>query len=104
MTASDKQYQLLYATLNLETAQMPWKELLRHFAAGTVITVSDDLDLVDVAVRISNDDKAAVAQWMAENRVAKTSDAQAKAWLEADAALWTVIVKPWILVQQNKTS
>ncbi len=81
---------------------MPWAELLRHFAAGSVIAVSNDLDLIDVAVCISNDDKAAVAQWMAEHRVAKVSDAQAAAWLEADAALWAVVVSPWILVQQEK--
>ncbi|MDB5761089.1 MAG: hypothetical protein JWQ21_84 [Herminiimonas sp.] len=83
---------------------MPWKELLRHFAAGTVIAVSDELDLVDVAVRISNDDKTSVAQWMSDNRVAKVSDAQAATWLEADAALWTVVVRPWVLVQQRKAS
>lgn len=104
MTASDKQTGLLRARLNLETAQMPWKELLRHFAAGTVIAVSDELDLVDVAVRISNDDKTSVAQWMSDNRVAKVSDAQAATWLEADAALWTVVVRPWVLVQQRKAS
>jgi hypothetical protein len=100
----DKHDDLLRAKLNLETSQMPWKELLRYFAAGTVIAVSNDLDLVDVAARISNDDKASVAQWMTENRVAKVSDTQATAWLEADVVLWTVVVRPWILVQQEKAS
>jgi hypothetical protein len=104
MTAQNKQNDLLRAKLNLETSQMQWTELLRYFAAGTVIAVSDDLDLIDVAARISTDDAASIAQWMAENRVAKVSDAQATAWLKVDAALWTVVVKPWILVQQNKTS
>ncbi len=102
MTAPDKKDDLLRATLNLETSQMSWKELLRHFAAGTVIFVSDDLDLIDVAARISNDDTTSVRQWMAEKRVAKVSDMQAAAWLESDAMLWAVVVKPWILVQQNK--
>jgi hypothetical protein len=104
MTASDKQTDLLRAKINLETSQMPWKELQRYFAGGNVIVVSGDLDLVDVAVRISNDDTASVAQWMAENRIAKVSDALATAWLEADAELWTVVVKPWILVQHAKLS
>lgn len=104
MTAPDQPTELLRAKLNQETAPMPWQELLRYFAAGSVIAVSDDLDLVEVAVRISNDDKPAVAQWMAEGRVAKVSDAQAKAWLAADAAPWTVVVKPWVLVQERKAS
>jgi hypothetical protein len=92
---------LLRAKINGETSRMPWKELLRFFASGAVIVVSDDLDLVEVAARIANDDKDAVAQWMAENRLGKVSDAQAGAWLEADASLWAVVVKPWILVQQK---
>jgi hypothetical protein len=104
MTQSSKQDELLRAKLNLETSRMAWKELLRYFAAGMVIAVSHELDLVDVAARIANDDKASVEQWMLENRVAKVSDEQASAWLEADIALWTVVVKPWILVQPPKPS
>lgn len=83
---------------------MRWQELLRHFAAGTVIAVSGELDLIDVAACFTNDDKAAVAQWLADNRVAKVSDAQAAAWLEADISLWTVVVRPWVLVQAEKAA
>lgn len=94
---------LLRAKLNLETARMEWHELERYFAAGMVIVVADDLDLVDVAVAIANDDKAAVTQWMQEQKVARVSDAQATTWSERKAALWAVVVKPWILVQPEKT-
>lgn len=103
MTAPDTLNAALYAKLNLETARLPWRELQRHFAAGTVIAVSEGLDLVDVAARISLDDKTAVARWLQEDRVGKVSDLQASAWLAADALLWTVVVSPWILVQQEKT-
>lgn len=102
MTTPDEQNESLHIKLNRETARMRWKDLLVYFAGGTVIAVSDELDLVEVALRITQDDKAAVAQWMAENRVGKVSDQQAAAWLEADALLWTVVVRPWILVQQEK--
>jgi hypothetical protein len=104
MTDLDKQNDLLRAKLNQETARMPWRELQKYFAGGAVIGVSPELDLVEVAVRIANDDKAAVAQWMAENRIAKVSDAQALAWWDADMQLWAVVVKPWILVQPPKPS
>lgn len=99
---SDTDQDLLRSKLNGETARFQWKELQRFFAAGTVVAVSDELDLVEVAVRIAKDDKDAVARWMNEGRVGRVSDAQASAWLQADAALWTVVVKPWILVQQEK--
>ena len=38
---------LLRAKLNLETAQLGWPELERHFARGDVIKVAIGVDLVD---------------------------------------------------------
>jgi hypothetical protein len=102
MKQNDKERELLRAQLNGETARMAWSALQRFFASGSVIAVSSELDLVEVAVCIASDDKDMVVQWMAENRLGKATDAQASAWLEADAALWAVVVKPWILVQPEK--
>jgi hypothetical protein len=102
MTNPDQDDAQLRVKLNQETSRLPWTELQRHFASGTMIGVSDELDLVEVAVRIARDDKTAVAQWMAEDRLGRVTDAQAAAWLDADTALWAVVVKPWILVQQDK--
>lgn len=99
MPATDEQ--MMFDKLNGETAQIPWKELQRHFASGYVIHVDAGLDLVEVAARVAEDDTASVAQWMSENRVAKVNDEQAKTWLESDAQLWAVVVKPWILVQHR---
>ena len=99
---ADQQYELLYAKLNQETARLPWTELLRHYAGGSVITVSDTLDLIEVAARMAIDDKDVVAQWLADGRIARTTDEQAQAWVAADMSLWTVVVKPWVLVQQRK--
>ena len=92
----------LRAKLNGETSRLAWKELERFHASGAVIAVSSDLDLVEVAYCVASDDKHAVAQWMAENRVGRVSDEQARAWVEGDASLWAVVVKPWILVQAEK--
>ncbi|WP_432377501.1 DUF2288 domain-containing protein [Duganella sp. P38] len=88
--------------VNRETARLPWTELLKHFAQGNVVWVASSLDLVDVAVRISHDDKANISQWMASGLIAKVSDAQAQAWLETNAELWASVVSPFILVQEQK--
>ena len=90
---------LLQAKLNLETAQMAWKELERFFASGALIAVGRELDLVEVATRIAHDDKSTVEAWLAAGSLVKVSDAQAMHWHEKEAWLWTVVVKPWILVQ-----
>lgn len=92
----------LRAKINKETARLPWTELIKHFASGTVVWVADELDLVEVAVRISHDDKANIARWMADGKIAKVSDGQAQHWLETDASLWASVVSPFILVQQEK--
>ncbi|MBZ0104995.1 MAG: DUF2288 domain-containing protein [Sulfuricella denitrificans] len=101
MTAASHPHEILRAKINLETSRIAWKELLRFFASGTVITVSPELDLVEVATRISADDKVPVGQWLSSGKIARVSDDQARAWLESDAVLWSVVVKPWILVQQR---
>ena len=97
-----RQEVLLRARLNGETARLRWKELQRFFAAGSVVAVDDGLDLVEVALRVALDDSKAVAGWMTAQQLGPVSDAQALAWLEQDAELWTVVVKPWILVQREK--
>lgn len=90
----------LHDKLVRETARIAWTELQTYFATGAVIYVSDSLDLIDVAMRISNDDKAAVERWMLARQLGKVSDDQAREWLETDATVWSVVVNPWILVQQ----
>ena len=89
------------ASVNLETARIAWKELQRFFAGGSAIFVSGDLDLVEVAFQISEDNKAQVAEWMNSGQIARVSDAQALAWYEADADVWAVVVRPWVLVQPD---
>lgn len=88
--------------INSETARLPWAELQRHFAQGSVVFVGPDLDLVDVAVRISHDDKDSIARWMAAGQIGKVTDEQAQAWTEGAAVLWTSVVHPFILVQPEK--
>ncbi|MDO8893325.1 MAG: DUF2288 domain-containing protein [Sulfurimicrobium sp.] len=101
MTTASHPQEILRAKINLETSQIAWKELLRFFASGTVIAVSPELDLVEVATHISEDSKEQVEQWLSVNKIGRVSDEQAKTWLESDALLWSVVVKPWILVQQR---
>ena len=100
-TNPDKDLEL-HNKINSETARLPWAELARHFAQGSVVFVSPELDLIDVAVRISHDDKDSIARWMGEGKIGKVTDEQAQAWAEAQAELWTSVVHPFILVQQER--
>ncbi len=92
-------YDIAKEKVNLETSQIPWKELQRFFANGTAVFVAPDLDLVDVAYQFYLDNKDQVSLWMQNNQVTLVTDQQALNWLESDADVWAVVVKPWILVQ-----
>ena len=67
-----------------------------------MVYVSEELDLVDVAVRISHDDKDSIARWMADGKIGKVTDMQAQTWAASGAELWTWVVSPFILVQPEK--
>lgn len=89
------------AKVNLETSLIPWSELQRYFAAGLVIAVSKELDLVEVAYQFSLDNKTAVENWLQSGLLGHVSDQQAGSWFDNNAELWAVVVKPWILVQNQ---
>jgi hypothetical protein len=97
--STENQQEILRAKVNLETSRIAWKELQRFFAGGAAISVSPELDLVEVAFQISEDNKKQVAAWLSEGKVGAVSDAQALAWHEADAEVWGVVVSPYVLVQ-----
>ena len=92
----------LHDKINSETGRVRWAELERHFANGAVVWVSNELDLVEVALRVAHDDKEHVARWMREGRLAKVSDVQARDWQASDTLLWASVVSPFVLVQQDK--
>src|SRR4030067_1468247 len=89
------------ARLNLETAQIAWKELQRFFAGGAALMVSADLDLVEVAFQMSEDNVVQIQRWVEAGKLGKVTDAQAAAWFESDALVWAVVVSPWGLVQPS---
>ncbi len=94
---------LTRAKLNLETAQVPWRDLQRFFAAGKVLRVAAELDLVEVACALEQDDVGRVEAWTEATALYPVSDDEARGWIEDDALLWAVVVKPWVLVQSTET-
>jgi hypothetical protein len=91
--------EIFRAKVNLETSHIAWKELQRFFASGVAVAVDAELDLIEVALQFSKDNKAQVERWLLTGKVGKVSDTQAAAWVEDDADMWAVVVSPWVLVQ-----
>jgi hypothetical protein len=91
----------LKTKLNLETAAAPWRELQTFFAQGLVLNIQKDLDLLMVGEQFAADNKAMFEQWLSSGQVAQVTDEQAMLWVESDATVWTLVIKPWILVQST---
>lgn len=89
--------------INAETAKIAWQDLQRFFAQGNAILVAPELDLVDVALEMSRDNRTAIEGWMAAGQVGRVTDSQAIEWLEADALVWCVVIRPWVLVQPPRS-
>jgi hypothetical protein len=83
-----------------ETAKIPWLDLQRFFASGKVIWIAGNLDLVEVALALQQDDVQSVGNWKDNQQLAAVSDDQARQWVNDDRLLWAVAIKPWVLVQE----
>jgi hypothetical protein len=100
--SEQKPGQAEFDRINAETAKIGWSELQRFFAQGKAVLVTPDLDLVAVACELSCDNTEQVDAWMVSGKIAVVNDTQALEWLEANALMWAVVVRPWVLVQPVK--
>ena len=95
---------ILRAKLNLETAQLQWPELERHFARGNVIKVAAGMDMLEVALNVAENNTAMVQAWLANGRIARADMPDAEDWHARQPAFWAVVVAPWVLVQEVVTN
>jgi len=92
--------ELLRAKLNAETGKLAWNELERHFARGVLVKVAGDLDLVEVALAMSRDDKTQVEAWLSQGKVARAATEDALVWHARQSRFWAVVAAPWVLIQE----
>lgn len=86
--------------LNLETGRLSWAEAERHFARGVMVKVAAELDLLEVAATMVEDDKSKFVGWLETGQVTKASTEDALRWHETQAQFWAVVIAPWVLAQE----
>lgn len=86
--------------LNRETGQLDWSELQRYFARGIVISISDERDLIEVAMKFTEDDRATIEDWLANGQLERANDNHARDWNKRRPVFWAIVVAPWVLVQE----
>ena len=102
MSADDKPEPSLADRLNQETGVITWTELVRHFARGVVINVSTQLDLIEAAICIIEDNAALMTLWTDQGKVRRASDDDARDWTIREPEFWCVVTAPWVLVQEKR--
>ena len=88
--------------LHSETALIAWHELQRFFAQGVVIVISDSLNLVETAALFADDKADDISSLLNADAIAYPSNGQAQKWYDSDAVLWSVVVAPYVLVQEQR--
>jgi hypothetical protein len=94
----------LIARLNGETAKIEWHQLQKHYATGSVIAVEKGFDLIKVAIALNQDDTEQVKQWLSDGMVSEVSDQQAQNWYDQNSLVWALVLPPFVLVQEVKSS
>lgn len=88
--------------LHSETALIAWVELQKFFAQGVVMLVDGSLNIVETAVLFAEDQADDIAKLVTANTLTYPSNDQARNWFDTDAELWSVVVAPYVLVQEQK--
>ena len=88
------------AKIIAQTAKIHWQELEKFYAQGKCILVSDTLNLVDVGYAISMDQADYIIEWMESRMLKKDFKDVAQRWHDNDEEVWSVVINPWVLVQQ----
>jgi len=94
-----EQIELLQRLYN-ETGRIRWRALQRFFAQGVVLKVSSGRDLVKTAAVFVNDNKAKLKSLMESSEIIVPGDDQARKWFHDDAEVWSIVVAPFVLVQE----
>lgn len=88
--------------LHSETALMHWIDLQTFFAKGMVLYVDKSLNLVKTAVLFADDVADELEPKLESKLITQPTNDQARAWYDKNSELWTVVVAPYVLVQEQK--
>lgn len=99
MTSSEVEVEV-QDLLNAQTGKLSWPELARHFARGVVVRVSVGQDLLKIAESLVGDQSDEIEQLFEQGLLRRASDDDAIGWQENNTEFWSVVVAPWVLVQE----
>ena len=88
--------------LEKEGAIVSWEMLQLHAERGALICVSSELDLVDAALAVAQDEAVQVEEWIGSGALYKPTMEQLEAWEAKPQKVFKfVIVQPFVLASEH---
>jgi len=82
-----------------------WSLLAPHHTRGALFIVDRELDLVEVATAIAQDDLNRVQIWLGNSQLRRPSEEEEKSWSEDQHRKMAqfLIVQPYVIIQLNRS-
>ena len=88
--------------LSEQLASIEWNLLIPHAQRDALVIVKEQLNLLDVAVAVAEDNSTAVQSWISQQLIYKPSPQDLSTWnSDPKKQFMTLIVQPFVLVQEN---
>ena len=85
-----------------ECAPIAYKEIENFFARGMLILISEDTDIIDVAMIIQTDNTNLLEKLIKQGQVVRAHDDHAIKWSHENTQLMAITAVPWLLVKELK--
>lgn len=83
-----------------ECAPIAYKEIEQFFARGMLVLVSNDTDIIDVALIVQANDSEQLEELIGLGKVIRVNDEHAIKWSRQNTLFMATTVVPWLLVQE----
>lgn len=87
-----------------ELDELPWANLVHHFAYGRVYLVREDLDIIDAALAMAQNNVKSIRAWLDDGRFGAPEDREVKVWTAEKARFQILVVSPFVLIKKVRTS
>ena len=86
--------------LNQDLDETFWKDIHSHISRDAVVVISNELDIIDVAMAIYFDKKDEIKSLIDKGKVFKPSIEKITKWQKEEERIQCLVVYPFVVVQK----
>ena len=85
--------------LKEEVAAISWNSLAPHDKRGCVLILHEELDLVETAMAVAEDNSSLIAEHLDKNLLSRPTESQKDSWAKVGMTFNFLIVQPFVLIK-----